>query len=137
AALRIAPTDYYSWVGLGESYHNAGRHVAATRAFAKADGLDHGLPPGETWFAKYMLANVQREMGLFEEAIKAYKEVLMLKPEEFGVLLALLQTISESAWAHIALGMFGEAVKLANSAIEVASNIAKNNLAMLALFWDT
>ncbi|KAK5203875.1 Superkiller protein 3 [Exophiala xenobiotica] len=134
AALRIAPTDYYSWVGLGESYHNAGRHVAATRAFAKADGLDHGLPPGETWFAKYMLANVQREMGLFEEAIKAYKEVLMLKPEEFGVLLALLQTISESAWAHIALGMFGEAVKLANSAIEVASNIAKNNVQFFNLW---
>lgn len=128
AALRIAPDDYYSWVGLGESYHNAGRHVAATRAFAKAEGLEHGLSPQETWFAKYMLANVQHEMGLFDDAIAAYKDVISLKPGEFGVLIALLQTISESAWAKVALGMFGEAVKLAMDAIEVAGQIAHDRV---------
>lgn len=127
AALRISPNDYYTWVGLGESYHNAGRHVAATRAFTKAESLDHGLPPDETWFAKYMLANVQREMGLFDEAIVAYREVLNLKPDEFGVLIALVQTISESAWAKVALGMFGAGVKLAADAIEVATQIAQSN----------
>ncbi|KAH0845656.1 Superkiller protein 3 [Fonsecaea pedrosoi] len=123
-ALRITPDDYHSWVGLGESYHNAGRHVAATRAFAKAASIEHGLSPEETWFAKYMLANVQREMGSYDEAIAAYREILVLKPKEFGVLIALLQTISESAWAKVALGMFGEAAKLASSAIELASQIA-------------
>ncbi|KAI1608922.1 hypothetical protein EDD36DRAFT_79553 [Exophiala viscosa] len=128
AALRISPDDYYSWVGLGESYHNGGRHVAATRAFAKAESLDHDLPSDETWFAKYMLANVQREMGLFDEAIVAYKDVLKLKPTEFGVLIALLQTLSESAWAKVALGMFGAGVKLATDAIEVATQIAQNNV---------
>ncbi|OAP58478.1 hypothetical protein AYL99_07568 [Fonsecaea erecta] len=124
-ALRITPDDYHSWVGLGESYHNAGRHVAATRAFTKAASLDHGLSSEETWFAKYMLANVQREMGSFDEAIAAYREILVLKPTEFGVLIALLQTISENAWAKVALGMFGEAAKLASSAIELASRIAE------------
>ncbi|KIV83691.1 hypothetical protein PV11_05693 [Exophiala sideris] len=128
AALRISPNDYYCWVGLGESYHNGGRHVAATRAFAKAESLDHDLPSDETWFAKYMLANVQREMGLFDEAIVAYKHVLELKPDEFGVLIALLQTMSESAWAKVALGMFGAGVKLATDAIEVATQIAQNNV---------
>ncbi|EXJ73501.1 uncharacterized protein A1O5_03262 [Cladophialophora psammophila CBS 110553] len=124
-ALRITPDDYHSWVGLGESYHNAGRHVAATRAFAKAESINHGLSPAETWFAKYMLANVQREMGLFDEAIAAYRDILLLKPREFGVLIALLQTISENAWAKVALGMFGEATKLATSVIELASQIAE------------
>ncbi|ETI25092.1 hypothetical protein G647_04463 [Cladophialophora carrionii CBS 160.54] len=124
-ALRISPDDYYSWVGLGESYHNAGRHIAATRAFAKAESIQHGLPAQETWFAKYMLANVQREMGSFDEAVTAYNDVLSLKPGEFGVLIALLQTISESAWAKVALGMFGEAANLASNAIEVASQISK------------
>lgn len=125
AALRISADDYYSWVGLGESYHNAGRYVASTRAFAKAESIDHGLSASETWFAKYMLANVQREMGSFDEAIAAYKDVLALKPGEFGVLIALLQTISESAWAKVTLGMFGEAAKLAAAAIEVAGQIAQ------------
>lgn len=127
SALRISPNDYYSWVGLGESYHNAGRHIAATRAFAKAESIDHGLPADETWFAKYMLANVQREMGAFDEAIAAYEGVLTLKPGEFGVLLALVQTISESAWAKVALGMFGEAAKLATQALDVAAEIALQN----------
>lgn len=127
SALRIAPNDYYSWVGLGESYHNAGRHIAATRAFAKAETIDHGLPADETWFAKYMLANVQREMGSFNEAIAAYEGVLALKPGEFGVLIALLQTISESAWAKVGLGMFGEASRLAAQALDVASEIVKQN----------
>lgn len=127
SALRISPNDYYSWVGLGESYHNAGRHIAATRAFAKAESIDHGLPTDETWFAKYMLANVQREMGSFNEAITAYEGVLALKPGEFGVLIALLQTVSESAWAKVALGMFGEASKLAGQALEVAIEITKQN----------
>lgn len=128
AALRITPDDYYSWVGLGESYHNAGRHVAATKAFAKAEIIGDGLklPPEETWFAKYMLANVQREMGFFDEAIKAYKDVLELKPGEFGVLISLLQTVSESAWAKVELGMYGEAVRLAKYALEVATSIAQD-----------
>ncbi|KAJ9611692.1 Superkiller protein 3 [Cladophialophora chaetospira] len=125
SALRISPDDYYCWVGLGESYHNAGRHIAATKAFAKAETIQHGLSQEETWFAKYMLANVQREMGSFDEAIAAYKDVLVLKPGEFGVLIALLQTISESAWAKVALGMFGEAAKLASGAIDVAVEVAQ------------
>ncbi|KAK5061179.1 hypothetical protein LTR84_007721 [Exophiala bonariae] len=127
SALRISPNDYYSWVGLGESYHSAGRHIAATRAFAKAESIEHGLPADETWFAKYMLANVQREMGAFDEAITAYQGVLALKPGEFGVLIALLQTISESAWAKVALGMFGEASRLAAHALDVAEEIVLQN----------
>lgn len=127
SALRISPDDYYSWVGLGESYHNAGRHIAATRAFAKAETVGHNLSSEDTWFAKYMLANVQREMGSFDDAISAYQGVLQTKPDEFGVLIALLQTLSESAWTKVSLGMFGEAAHLANGALEAASKIVQQN----------
>ena len=37
-----------------------------------------------------MLANVQREMGSYEDAIKGYESVLKIKQDEFGVLVALL-----------------------------------------------
>ncbi|RVX75412.1 hypothetical protein B0A52_00765 [Exophiala mesophila] len=134
SALRISPDDYYSWVGLGESYHNAGRHIAATRAFAKAESVGCGLPSEQTWFAKYMLANVQREMGSFDEAISVYQGVLQTKPDEFGVLIALLQTLSESAWAKVGLGMFGEAANLANGALEAACKIAQSNAATFNLW---
>ena len=124
AALRIAPEDYHCWVGLGESYHNSGRYVAATRAFHKAERLNHGLPDDQTWFAKYMLANVHREMGLYDEAIEGYQSVLKIKENEFGVLVALLQTLAESAWAKIDLGMFGQASNLARQAFQIASDVA-------------
>ena len=125
AALRISPEDYHCWVGLGESYHNSGRYIAATRAFRKAEDLDLGLPDEQTWFAKYMLANVQREMGAYDEAIEGYTNVLVIKPDEFGVAIALLQTLAESAWAKIDLGMFGYAADLAKQAIEEATSIAQ------------
>ena len=127
SALRISPNDYHSWVGLGESYHNSGRYIAATRAFVKAESLDHGLPNEQTWFAKYMLANVQREMGSYDEAIGGYENVLTIKPDEFGVLIALLQTLAENAWAKVELGMFGEASKLARRALNVAGSIASDS----------
>ena len=125
AALRISPTDYHSWVGLGESYHNSGRYIAASRAFARAESIEHGLSDDQTWFAKYMLANVQKEMGAYDSAIEAYESVLEIMPEEYGVLIAMLQSIAENAWAKIAQGMFGEAGKLASKAIIVAHQIAQ------------
>ena len=126
AALRIAPEDYHCWVGLGESYHNSGRYVAATRAFHKAESLDHGLPDDQTWFAKYMLANVQHEMGSYGEAIEGYQSVLKIKENEFGVLVALLQTLTESAWAKADLGMFGEASNLARQAFQIADEVCRS-----------
>ncbi|KAJ9660935.1 Superkiller protein 3 [Neophaeococcomyces mojaviensis] len=123
-ALRISPNDYHSWVGLGESYHNSGRYIAASRAFHKAESIDHGLPPDQSWFAQYMLANVQRELGAYGEAVKAYEDVLEVKPGEFGVLLSLLQTIVDFAWARVRQGHFGHAAELGWKAIETATTIS-------------
>lgn len=134
AALRISPTDYHSWVGLGESYHNSGRYIAASRAFARAESIDHGLPNDQTWFAKYMLANVQKEMGAYDSATEAYESVLKIRPEEYGVLIAMLQSIAENAWAKTAQGMFGEAGKLASKAITVAHQIARQRAEIFNLW---
>lgn len=127
AALRIKPDDYYSYVGLGESYHNSGRYNSALRAFNFAQN-----PPGdvefagpvESWFTQYMLANVYRELGDFEEAIGGYREVLSSRPEEFGVSIALLQTLTERAWRGVETGFFGQAINSARESLEVALNIA-------------
>ncbi|MCJ1335027.1 Superkiller protein 3 [Bachmanniomyces sp. S44760] len=126
SALRLAPDNYHCWVGLGESYHNSGRYVAATRAFEQAQKLerdDDEIGPENSWFAGYMLANVNRELGEYEEAIEGYTTVLNMKPSEFGVMIALLQTHVESAWRNIELGFFGRAVDAAVEAINIAKDI--------------
>ena len=123
-ALRISPQDYNSWVGLGESYHNSGRYVAASRTFMKAESLEHGLSAEQTCFAKTMLANVQREMGAFDEAAKGYRAVLDIVGTEFGVMVSLLQTLAENARAKLELGMFGQSVDLAEQALRIAKDIS-------------
>ncbi|KAM0710027.1 hypothetical protein Q7P35_002389 [Cladosporium inversicolor] len=130
AALRISPDDYQSYVGLGESYHNSGRYNSASRTF------NYALEPhedskmkitGETWFSKYMLANVHRELGEYQEATDSLQAVLKERPTEFGVLVSLLQTFCERAWHCVETGLFGQAIENCSEAIATAVIVAKNN----------
>lgn len=127
SALRSTPGDYHSWVGLGESYHNSGRYVAATRALEHAQKLetDPAISDiGENWFSEYMLANVHRELGDFDRAIAGYEKVLTTRQDESGVSLALLQTLVECAWRNVELGFFGRAAEAARRSIKVGQIIA-------------
>ncbi|KAB8292984.1 hypothetical protein EYC80_007348 [Monilinia laxa] len=129
SALRITPSDYHSWVGLGESYHNSGRYIAATKAFHHAEQFESEIEQrqdGEIWFAKHMFANVKRELGDFDDAIDGYKAVLEGRPAEFGVSVALIQTLVDSAWDGIEKGLFGQAAQRAAEAIEVASQVSES-----------
>ncbi|CZR57610.1 related to SKI3-antiviral protein [Phialocephala subalpina] len=128
SALRITPNDYHSWVGLGESYHNSGRYIAATKAFQHAEKFEYEVEQqksGETWFAKHMLANVKRELGDYDEAIEGYLNVLKERPNEFGVSIALIQALVESAWDGIEKGLFGYAAQRAAEAINAAASLAE------------
>ncbi|KAJ4135949.1 Superkiller protein 3 [Fusarium equiseti] len=121
AALRISPEDYHSWVGLGESYHSSGRHIAATKAILNAQKLEEETKAdvsGDTWFTKYMLANIKRELGEYDESIALYRSVIETHPEEEGVIIALLQTTVDSALSSVEKGLFGKAVQLATETIE-------------------
>ncbi|OWP05159.1 hypothetical protein B2J93_3290 [Marssonina coronariae] len=127
SSLRITPDDYHSWVGLGESYHNSGRYIAATKAFQHAEKFEQEVErqsSGETWFAKHMLANVKRELGEYDEAIGGYKAVLRDRPAEFGVSIALIQVLVESAWDGIDKGLFGYAAGRAGETIDAALALA-------------
>ncbi|THC96519.1 hypothetical protein EYZ11_004018 [Aspergillus tanneri] len=126
-ALRISPGDYHSWVGLGESYHHSGRFIAAIKAFEHAQQLEGALSRSDKeqiWFARYMLANVKRELGEYDDAISRYEEVLSFRPNEFGVSIALLQTLTESSWRSLELGLFNDCIELARRAILVATSLA-------------
>ncbi|KAK8221963.1 Superkiller protein 3 [Zalaria obscura] len=124
SALRISPEDYHSFVGLGESYHNSGRYNSASRTFAAAEELGTKAG-GESWFTQYMLANVNRELGEHDVAIEGLKDVLKGRPDEFGVLVALLQTFIERAWRCVDTGFFGQATQSAVDALHLAGQIAK------------
>ncbi|RJE19868.1 hypothetical protein PHISCL_07785 [Aspergillus sclerotialis] len=137
AALRISPGDYHSWVGLGESYHHSGRYIAATKAFVHAQWLEPNLADtdkDQIWFARYMLANVRRELAEYQDAVARYEEVLSLRPRETGVLIALLQTLTESSWHSIQTGLFNDAAELARKAIDVAISLASERVDIFNLW---
>ncbi|GAA6047631.1 hypothetical protein NBRC10513_004089 [Rhodotorula toruloides] len=87
SALRGTPDDVSTWIKLGVAYRHSGKHVAALKVFAKALALDPS-----SWFAKYSIADVQREIGLLDPAVKAFKEILVDRPDELGVKVVLAQT---------------------------------------------
>ena len=137
AALRISPEDYNSWVGLGESYHNSGRYIAATKAFEQAQKLQEQVGQTEhSWFPEYMLANVKRELGIFEEAGEGYEKVLLDRPNEYGIAIALLQTHAENAWACIQGGLFGRSKDSCVKAIDVAGDLVRMESSTFNL-WKT
>ncbi|ROT35887.1 TPR-like protein [Sodiomyces alkalinus F11] len=124
SALRIVPEDYHCWVGLGESYYSSGRYIAATKAILNAQKLEETMEAerlGDTWFTKFMLANVKRELGDFDDSIALYREVLDGRPSEEGVAIALMQTMIENALYGIEKGLFGKSVGLALDTIAFAS----------------
>lgn len=128
AALRISPGDYHSYVGLGESYHNSGRYNSALRTFNYAENPDDDVEmkkSAEDWFTKYMLANVSRELGSFDDAILSYREVIRFRTQEFGIHIALMQTLLEKASRSIEAGFYGRAVDCAKESIDVALDIVK------------
>lgn len=131
AALRISPKDFHSWLGLGEAYASSGRYVAALKVFMRAEQLDE-----TNWFAKYMLANVRREMGLFEEACEGYRAVLELRPNEFGVLSALSEALLSMAWKYVEGGFYHRAADSAVECLSVAELILKERADTFNL-WKT
>ncbi len=128
--LRTTPTDYHSWIGLGESYQNCGRYIAATKAFEQAQKLEVNADDEivkDNWFSKYMIANVRRELGEYDDAVSGYRAVLDTRPTEFGVYIALLQSLVDGAWQNIELGFFGRAADGAKEAMSVAQEIAESH----------
>lgn len=75
------------------------------------------------WFASYMLANVNRELGDFEAACEGYRSVLQIRENEFGVLLALAETLVADAYYKLENGEYGQAVSVAIEALETAKII--------------
>lgn len=137
AALRIAPNDYFSWVGLGESYHSSGRYIAAQRTLDHAKTLArraHGEAAPDSWFAEYMLSNVLRELGTFDEAITGYEKVLIERPTEFGLSLALLQTFVDRAYHSVNIGFFGLAASSANSVLDRGRDMLRHSSQLVLAF---
>ncbi|KAK4232002.1 hypothetical protein QBC38DRAFT_495261 [Podospora fimiseda] len=139
AALRMSPNDYNSWIGLGESYHGSGRYISATKAILNAQKLEESgeaeVSAQDSWFTKFILAEIKRELGEFDEAISLYSEVMADRPEEEGVAISLIQAMVDSALSSLDKGFFGKAIDLAVETLTFAAEKAPASLKETFNFW--
>ncbi|OAR05770.1 hypothetical protein LLEC1_02437 [Akanthomyces lecanii] len=139
SAIRLAPEDYHCWVGLGESYHNSGRYVAATKAIMNAQKLEAQSDKdmsADAWFTKFMLGNIKRELGEYDEAIGLYQSVIETHPGEEGVVIALMQTMVDNALISVEKGQFGKAIEFATETVKFATTAEEAVFATFN-FWKT
>ncbi|KAK0529946.1 Superkiller protein 3 [Tilletia horrida] len=100
-AIRAESEDANAWHQLGEAYAASGRHVAALKSFDKALELlaaaaERQKEPAEAgagWQTQYSAAHVHRDLGDFSQAISIFEGILLHRPTELAVRVALAETL--------------------------------------------
>ena len=114
----------HTWIRLGVAYRASGKHVASLKVFAKALSIDP-----TSWYAKFSIGDVQREIGLLESAVKTFREILVERPEELGVLVVLSETLLASGVEEMKGGSTARAEESFVAALEMAERIIGAGLA--------
>ncbi|CAK7201910.1 Superkiller protein 3 [Sporothrix eucalyptigena] len=137
-ATRLSKDDYHSFVALAETYLRARMHYSAVRALDQARRIEEecGVDEGyERWFTDYLLGNIYRGVGEFDKAIGLYESILISRPNEEGVLIALMHAMVESAESSIKTGLFGEAVSKATDTLSFAVKVPDETAETKFGFW--
>ncbi|QRW08082.1 superkiller protein 3 [Ceratobasidium sp. AG-Ba] len=82
-ALRSNENDFRSWLQLGEAYAQSGRYAAALKTLERAQSL----ASGSEWIGAYTIGIVQRDMGLFSQAVQTLSKILVDHPNESNPLV--------------------------------------------------
>ncbi|GAA6060942.1 hypothetical protein JCM10212_003850 [Sporobolomyces blumeae] len=125
SALRGAPEDVSTWIKLGVAYRQSGKHVAAIKVFDKALGFDPS-----SWYAKYSIADAQREIGQLEPAIATLKEILEDRPDELGVRVVLAESSLQKGLDDARQGLAADAEATLFEALREAVSIVEGGTAV-------
>lgn len=124
-ALRGEPTDVHTWIRLGVAYRRSGKHVASLKVFHRALSLDQA-----SWYAKFCIGDVQRELGLFEPAVEVFREILSSRPDELGVRVVLAETLLALGDEQLHRGFVARARDSLWSALDAARALIEDNQAV-------
>lgn len=96
----------------------------------------HQLDPSD-WIAEYFIGDVRRQMGVYEEAIKAFQSILEKRPQELGVLQSLGQTYLELGQFELTTGFSTRAETSFTSAIRVMLEFVAASPGFRRVAWKT
>ncbi|KIY73049.1 superkiller protein 3 [Cylindrobasidium torrendii FP15055 ss-10] len=129
-ALRAEPDDQLSWLRLGEAYSKAGRQAAALKALTRA----HELQP-DGWMASYLIADVRRQVGQYDEAVNILKDILAARPLELGVSVLLAQTHLDLGKSELANGFIARAETTFLEALKTSIAIVDDSAGFRGVVW--
>lgn len=129
-ALRADPEDQPSWVRLGESYSKAGRHAAAFKALHHAEELRP-----EDWMCAFLIGDVHRQTGRFEDAIESFHSVLQVQTNEPGVLTSLARTYIDLGLSELSTGFISRAQDSFMSALRISFQFLDTNISFHSFVW--
>lgn len=128
-ALRNFPYRHHLWMRLGEAYLASERHSAAIKAFERARELQ---PNSEKWQAMFCIANVQREIGMLDEAVQAYEAISVLRPNLPSIQIVCAETRLILAQKHIQEGYGLRAANEIRKSLVEAHTLLTGSLSMSA-----
>ncbi|KAG8887667.1 hypothetical protein FRB98_009229 [Tulasnella sp. 332] len=128
--LRADDADFEAWLRLGEAYASAGRHVASLKALERA----HEISPGD-WGCLCIKGDVLRQVHQHEKALEAFHGVLVMRPGETGVLIALTNTYLDLGREQRATGFISRAEGSFSTAIDTAVGVITDAPGFRAIAW--
>lgn len=84
-AIRADPVDPRSWECLGDAYKERGSYIAAIKAYARCVQLASEEDP-KIIYPLYQIASIKHLLGLFDEAITDYEQILKFRSDYVPVL---------------------------------------------------
>ncbi|KAG9127255.1 Superkiller protein 3 [Ceratobasidium sp. 392] len=120
-ALRSNEDNFRSWLQLGEAYAQSGRHAAALKALEQAQNL----APSSEWIGAYTIGTVQRDMGLYSQAVGTLNQILINHPNERNplVLVALAGAYLDLGCLEASTGYVARAEISWSSSLELAHQV--------------
>lgn len=106
--------DASCWLQLAIAYRGAGKHVASLKTLLRVTTLEPS-----NWQAKYLIADIQRQIGLFEEALAAFISLQQELPDEIVIEAAIVETCLSLALFEARNGFSG---RCANNLIACLSS---------------
>jgi len=131
-ALRTDPDDQPAWIRLGESYSKAGRHAAAFKALHRAEELQP-----EDWMCAFLIGDVHRQTGRFQDAIESFRSVLQVQPNEPGVLTSLARTYIDLGLSELSTGFISRAQDSFMASLQISFQFLGANTSFHSYVWKT
>lgn len=122
--------DASCWLQLAIAYRGAGNHVAALKTLLRVTELEPC-----SWQAKYLIADIQRQIGLFDEALSAFLALQKELPEELVVAAAIAETRLSLALAEAKNGYTARCVSSLHACILSSMNLLDKGQSAARIAW--